>query len=53
MAGYWKGKQLSDEHRRKLSESHNGKKLSEEHKKNISEKAKGKNTWSKGRKLSE
>jgi Ni/Co efflux regulator RcnB len=35
-ARYWKGKTMSEEHRRKLSESHKGKKLSEEVRKNMS-----------------
>lgn len=52
--GYWEGKKLSDDHRKKLSESHKGKNLgiprSEETKRKISEthKRNGKN---KGRKL--
>ena len=36
--GYWKGKKLSEEHRKKLSEAHKGKKLppfTEEHKRRI------------------
>ncbi len=37
-----KGKHLSEEHRKKLSESHKGKKLSEEQKRKISESLKGK-----------
>lgn len=37
------GKHLSEEHKKKMSESHKGKTLSEEHKKNISESLKGKN----------
>lgn len=36
------GKHLSEEHKKKLSESHKGKTLSEEHKKKISESHKGK-----------
>ena len=38
--GVWKGKHLSEEHRKKLSEVHKGKKLSEETKRKISEKLK-------------
>jgi len=40
------GKKLSEEHRRKISESLKGKKFSEEHRRKLSE-------WQKGRKLSE
>jgi hypothetical protein len=39
---YWKGKHFSEEHKRKLSESHKEISLSEEHKRNISEALKGK-----------
>ena len=34
--GYWRGKKLSKEHRRKMSIAHKEKKKSEEHRKNIS-----------------
>ena len=40
--GYWKGKRLSEEHKKKLSEANKGKRLSEEHKKKIGEANKGK-----------
>jgi 5-methylcytosine-specific restriction endonuclease McrA len=53
MAGYWKGKKLSEETKHKLSEVRKGRQVSEETKRKISLGAKGKNTWSKGRKLSE
>lgn len=39
---HWLGKKFSEEHRRKLSESHKGKKLSEEHRRKIGESNKGK-----------
>jgi len=48
---HWLGKNLSDEHKKNLSEAKKGKKLSDEHKKKLSEAQKNKNTWSKGRKL--
>lgn len=38
---FWYGKKLSDEHKKKISESKKGKKLSDEHKRNISEAQKG------------
>lgn len=38
---YWYGQKLSEEHRRKLSESHKGQKLPEEQKRKISEARKG------------
>jgi len=44
---------LSDEHKRKLSDSHKGKKLSKEHKEKISLGMMGKNIWMKGRKVSD
>jgi hypothetical protein len=52
-----KGKKLSDEHKRKISESckgkNKGKKLSEETKKKLSESHKGKTPWNKGKHHSE
>lgn len=50
--GYWKGKHFSEEHRRKLSESHAGKVLTEAHRKAISESLKGKSSPRKGQTLS-
>ena len=47
------GKPMSEETRRKLSESHKGKHLSEEHRKNVSASLKGKVPWNKGKHLSE
>jgi hypothetical protein len=41
MVGYWTGKKLSEEHRRKISEFQKGKNLTEEHKRKISEAMKG------------
>ena len=38
---YRKGKSLSEEHKKKLSEAHKGKQFSEEHKKKLSEAGKG------------
>ena len=43
-----RGKNKSEEHRNKISESLKGKKLSEETKKKMSEARKGKSTWNKG-----
>lgn len=40
--GYWLGKKLSEEHKRKIGQGLMGKKLTEEHKRNISEAHKGK-----------
>ena len=54
--GYWKGKtgtnkgkKLSEETKKKMSESGKIKHLSEEHKKKIGETKKGKNIWTRGR----
>lgn len=44
-----KGRKLSDEHKRKLSESMKGKKHSEEHKRKISESLKGCKPWNTGK----
>ena len=41
VSGANKGRQLSEEHKQKLSESHKGKQLSEEHKQKLSESHKG------------
>lgn len=48
---YWKGKHLSEDHKRKISESEKGKFVSEETKKKIREarKRQGSNVWNKGR----
>lgn len=48
-----KGKKLSDEYRKKLSEAHKGHRHSEEHKRKIGEKHKGSNNANYGRKMSE
>jgi len=48
-----KGKPLTEEHKRKISESLNGKKLSEEHRKKLSESHKGQIPWMKGKHHSE
>lgn len=50
--GFWKGKTLSEEHRRKLSESHKGRKLNffQKHKDNLSKSLKGKYTKEKNAK---
>ena len=57
---YNRGKKLSEEHKRKISESNKGrtsvnkgKHLSEETKRKLSEAAKGKPTWNKGKHHSE
>ena len=47
--GYWKGKHLSDKHKKLLSEIKTGKKLSDEHKKRISEGLKGHIGWNRGK----
>lgn len=44
-----KGKHLSDEHKRKISESNKGKHISEEQKRHHSEVMKGKSAWNKGK----
>jgi len=44
-----KGRKLSDEHKRKLSESMKGKKHSEEHRRKISESLKGCKPWNTGK----
>ena len=49
ITGYWKGKHLSEETRKKLSESHMGKKMSEEARKRMSESRKGLIPWNKGK----
>lgn len=49
----FKGKHLSEEHKRKISESNKGKILSEESRKKISEKAKGRVSPNKGKIMSE
>ena len=46
---HWKGKKLSDETRRKISESLKGCALTEEHRRNISEAQKGRSAWNKGK----
>lgn len=48
-----KGKRLSDEHKRKLSESHKGKPMSEGQKHKISESHKGKTSPNRGKPMSE
>ena len=52
---YWKGKNMSEETKHKMSESRKGRKLSEETKHKISESHKGKSheAWNKGKKTSE
>lgn len=47
-----KGKHLSGEARRKVSEARKGKKFSEEHRKKLSEAHKGQPAWNKGKHLS-
>lgn len=47
-----KGKQLSKQHREKVSKSHIGVKLSKEHCRRISESHKGATPWNKGKKMS-
>jgi predicted restriction endonuclease len=57
--GFWKGKEFTQEHRKKLSEAKSnnppihwlGRKHSDETKKKMSLAQKGKNTWSKGKSL--
>lgn len=59
VTGYWCGKHLTDEAKRKLSEAHKGKlvwnkgkhckPLTEEHKRKLSEANKGKTPWNKGK----
>lgn len=44
-----KGKQFTDEHKQKISESNKGKKLTEEHKKKLSDSHKGKPTHNSGK----
>ena len=54
--GFWKGKHLSEETKRKMSEAAIGKKkapLSLEHRRKISESRKGKSSWNKGKPHSE
>ena len=46
-------KTISEEQRKKISESMKGRKLSEEHKSKLRESMKGVNTWAKGRTVSE
>ena len=46
-------KTISEEQRKKISESMKGRKLSEEHKGKLRESMKGVNTWAKGRTVSE
>ena len=46
-------KTISEEQRKKISESMKGRKLSEEHKTKLRESMKGINTWTKGSKASE
>ena len=48
--GYWFGKSLSEETRKKISESHKGKTLSDEHKEKISNSLSGENHWNFGNK---
>lgn len=48
-----KGKPLTEEHKRKISESLNGRNLSEEHRKKLSESHKGQIPWIKGKHHSE
>ena len=48
-----KGRTLSEECRRKISESNKGKNLSEETRKKMSEAHKGKSTWNKGKSMTE
>ena len=50
---YNKGRHLSEETKKKMSESHKGKHYSEETKRKMSESQKGKNIWMKGRHFSE
>lgn len=49
----YKGKRLSEDVRKKISEANKGKLLSEETKKKLSEAHKGKSSWNKGKCLSE
>ena len=48
-----KGRTLSEEWRRKISESNKGKNLSEETRNKMSEAHKGKSTWNKGKSMTE
>ena len=48
-APWSKGKHLSDEHKRKISESNKGKHISEEQKRHHSEVMKGRTAWNKGK----
>lgn len=50
---YWKGKRLSDETKRKMSEARKGKVFSVERNRKISLSKKGKTTWAKGKHFSE
>ena len=48
-----KGRTLTEEHRKNLSESRKGKHLSEETRKKLSEANKGKSAWNKGKSMTE
>ena len=48
-----KCRMVTEESRRKMSESHKGKHLSENHRKKLSEANKGKSTWNKGKSMTE
>ena len=50
---HFRGKHISEEHKRKISDANKGKKHSEEARRKMSESKKGKPTWNKGKKLSE
>ena len=48
-----KCRMVTEETRKKMSESHKGKHLSENHRKKLSEANKGKSTWNKGKSMTE
>jgi very-short-patch-repair endonuclease len=52
ISDYFKGREFSEEHKKKISEAKKGKKQSEEHISKLSKVRKGKPTWNKGKKMS-